>query len=1450
MQIGTKQAPGGAAGSEFEARAWPGSLGVNERPRDLPGNLLRARRGVRGLAAGVLLVLAGLFASVAPAQTTTTLVSNVDNSQTGVATVGNVNNGRDTIAYAFTTGGNADGYTLNKVVVVYGRTIGASVPRVSIYTSSSGNPGSSLYTLTNPSTITDISENAFTAPAGAELARNTTYFVVFEETVVAPLLWYTIDHGASTTETAAANGWSLANRLHFKNADSDPWSTGSNANLLMRIEGVIKGTTSTLPGAPRLTAAGKGLHQIDLSWSAPANGGAAITGYKIESTTDSTRYSTLVADTGSTSTSYSHTGLSAGDSILYRVSALNAVGQGRVSNRVRATTDQIFASPNELASNLRQRSGEVELPVGTDEVAQGFNTGASTSGYTLKSVDISVRDVPSAADASLVTVTLWKEDTSNDQRPGSQVATLTNPGNLSVGTKRFNDPAETVLEPSTNYFVKVEYSGTSPFAMAATSSTYEDFRPAARWSILDQRLERTRGSSGSWSTADPAKIRVNGDRIPTAPGPPTNLTASSAGTTRIALSWRAPLDDGTSAVRGYKIEVSTDSGENWSDLVPDTGSTATTYTHADLSVGDTRHYRVSAINSIGTGTASAVAGATAADPPGAPTGLTATAAGQYQIDLSWMAPSDNGGAAVIGYKIESSADGRSGWSTVRSNTGNAATGYSQTFLSAGATRYYRVAAINGAGTGPFSAVARGSAAGLSDNPDELVSNLRQTSSHVESVGTREYAQGFTTGGATGGYILRSVEFNLPFALNQANALLVTVTLWKEDATDDQVPGSSVATLTNPANLAGSNGTKTFLAPTGTALEADTNYFVKVVYSNPADMGLATTASSAEDAGAATGWSIFNKGLRRLQGSSGAWTSRSTALRIRVNGRLAVSDEIALSASPTSVAENAAATAVTVTGTLNGGALTSAASVTVSVGAGTDSATEGTDYATVNDLTLTISAGQTSGTATFTLTPADDTDVEGDEAISVTGTTAASGLSVTGTELTLTDDEVVSTEVVLSASPTSVTENAVATAVTVTGTLNGSARTSAASVTVSVGAGTDSATEGADYATVNDLTLTISAGQTSGTATFTLTPADDTVAEGDEAISVTGTTAASGLSVTGTELTLADDDAVSTEVALSVNPTSVAENAAATAVTVTGTLNAGTRTSAALVTVSVGSAGDEATEGADFAAVNDFTLTIDAGLTSGTATFTLTPANDTLGEGAEEVSVTGTTAASGLSVTGTELTITDDDAVSTQVALSARPAVGGGERRADGGHGDRDPGRGYAGGGHPGDGIGGWRRGRGHRGSGLRHGQRLHADHRCGPVFRDGDVHADAGRRHAGRGGRGVLGDRDGDGRGSRGERRGADDYGRRRGFDAGGAVGEPAVGGGERRADGRYGDRDPGRRGADGRHPGDGIGGWRRGCGRRGHGLRRGQRLHADHRCGPDFGDGDVHADAGRRSAG
>ena len=122
---------------------------------------------------------------------------------------------------------------------------------------------------------------------------------------------------------------------------------------------------------------------------------------------------------------------------------------------------------------------------------------------------------------------------------------------------------------------------------------------------------RAWNSSGvSWSVGDSVSLTLT--EAADAPDPPTDLTANAKGETQIDLSWTAPASNGGVAISGYKVEVSANGTTTWSDLADDTASTDTTYSHTGLAAGNTRHYRVSAINSVDTGDASGVAGATTA----------------------------------------------------------------------------------------------------------------------------------------------------------------------------------------------------------------------------------------------------------------------------------------------------------------------------------------------------------------------------------------------------------------------------------------------------------------------------------------------------------------------------------------------------------------------------------------------------------------------------------------------------------------------------------------------------------------------------------------------------------------------------------------------------------------------------------------------------------------------
>ena len=111
----------------------------------------------------------------------------------------------------------------------------------------------------------------------------------------------------------------------------------------------------------------------------------------------------------------------------------------------------------------------------------------------------------------------------------------------------------------------------------------------------------------SWSDGDTVTVKLVETKVPSAP---RNLHAKGTSTTQIDLSWNVPEYNGGSDDMGYTIEVSTDRGIMWTEVVA--SQTATTYSHT-VTPGVSYYYRVSATNVAGTGVWSRTASATAED---------------------------------------------------------------------------------------------------------------------------------------------------------------------------------------------------------------------------------------------------------------------------------------------------------------------------------------------------------------------------------------------------------------------------------------------------------------------------------------------------------------------------------------------------------------------------------------------------------------------------------------------------------------------------------------------------------------------------------------------------------------------------------------------------------------------------------------------------------------------
>ena len=211
---------------------------------------------------------------------------------------------------------------------------------------------------------------------------------------------------------------------------------------------------------------------------------------------------------------------------------------------------------------------------------------------------------------------------------------------------------------------------------------------------------------------------------------------------------------------------------------------------------------------------------------------------------------------------------------------------------------------------------------------------------------------------------------------------------------------------------------------------------------------------------------------------------------RASGTITDDDDpptaIELNASPLTVSEDAGATTVTVTASFpSGTALSSDTSVAVDIGLPANyalDATRGTDYTAPENLTVTIPAGQTRGTAQFVLTPIDDAVVErAQEQMVLSGTVPEEyGTRSLFVRLFLIDDEAAATLVL---TPAEIVEGGVA---TVTARLS---RAVEGQTTLTVSAAPESGTDAADF-TLSGTTLTIPAGQTVSTGTVTVTANED------------------------------------------------------------------------------------------------------------------------------------------------------------------------------------------------------------------------------------------------------------------------------------------------------------------------------------------------------------------------
>ncbi|MGC5013811.1 beta strand repeat-containing protein, partial [Streptosporangium sp. DT93] len=177
---------------------------------------------------------------------------------------------------------------------------------------------------------------------------------------------------------------------------------------------------------------------------------------------------------------------------------------------------------------------------------------------------------------------------------------------------------------------------------------------------------------------------------PAAPAAPTAV----AGVASATVSWTAPASNG-SAITGYVV---TPARNGVAQTPVSFSASATTRTLTGLTVGATYTFTVTAVNAVGTGTASPASNAVVPYAvPGRPT-ITAVTAGTSSAVLTWTAPAANS-SPITSYVVTPYIGGVA--QPTRTFDGTA-TSRSITGLTPGTSYTFTVTAVNAAGAGPAS----------------------------------------------------------------------------------------------------------------------------------------------------------------------------------------------------------------------------------------------------------------------------------------------------------------------------------------------------------------------------------------------------------------------------------------------------------------------------------------------------------------------------------------------------------------------------------------------------------------------------------------------------------------------------------------------------------------------------------------------------------------------------
>lgn len=535
--------------------------------------------------------------------------------------------------------------------------------------------------------------------------------------VIAYVVRYSSDNGttwttATTNATATtftvtglANGTSYVFDVAARNsAGQGAYSPNSSP--------ATPATSPSAPGAP--TAAGAQNSSSALSWTAPAsNGGAPISSYAVRYSTDAgtTWVAASTSPSPCTTTSCSVVSIANGTSYIFEVSATNSAGSSGWSGPSNSITPStVPGAPTGATASLGDTVSQVTwtAPVSNGGAAITLYTVTSSpGGFTCTSTSASNCTVSGLTDGASYTFTVTATNIS-----GTGPASA--PSNAVVPAPVPSAPLSPTATPanasaSVSWAAPTNNGGSTISAYTVTSSP-GGFTCTTTGALTCIVTGLTNGTSYTFtvtatnaSGTGPASVATSPVTPFTTPGTPTSVVAQSYTNAQSLVTWNAPTTNGGSPITDYSVEYSAAPYTSWS--VATTSVTLTHYTVTGLTNGTSYEFQVAASNAAGPGAWSTPSAPTIpATTANAPTGVTPTSNVSTSVPLSWTAPTSTGGTPVTSYTIEYSPSPYTTWAIATTSPSSCTTtSCTVTGLTNGTSYEFQVAAINNAGTGPYSA---------------------------------------------------------------------------------------------------------------------------------------------------------------------------------------------------------------------------------------------------------------------------------------------------------------------------------------------------------------------------------------------------------------------------------------------------------------------------------------------------------------------------------------------------------------------------------------------------------------------------------------------------------------------------------------------------------------------------------------------------------------------------